>query len=393
MNQTVVAVFDEYGDAQSAFNALYKEGGFSQADVKLSPAEETTEARQQAIRTQAGTKAESSGWSISEFFSSLFGRDQVGEDAGMYSEAIRRGAYMISVDAQTDEQAGRAVDILQRFNAIDLDQRAAGWRSSGWTGYQADSPLYTAEEIQKDQNLYSKTTVGTITGSTQESAATQTAGTKTAGTVAIPVIEEQMQVGKRAIQRGGARIFRHVTETPVEESVQLREEHVSVERRPVNEPATAADITAFKEGTIEVRETAEEPVVAKTARLVEEVEIGKEVTERTATVRETLRRTDVDVEPLAAQTTTPGSSTAGTLNEDEFRQHWQSAYGSSGGRYEDYSSAYRYGASLADQKQYQGYRWDELEPHVKSDWEATHAGSPWERTKQAVRYDWEKMTR
>lgn len=392
MNQTVVAVFDEYGDAQSAMNALYQEGGFSQADVKLSPAEETTEARQQAIRTQAGTKEGSSGWSIGDFFGSLFGRDQYGDDAGVYSEAVRRGVYMISVDAQTDEQAGRAVDILQRFNGIDLDQRAAGWRSSGWTGYQADSPLYTAEEIKKDRDLYSKTTVAKATGSSKESASTQAASTSSAGTESIPVIEEQMQVGKRAIQRGGVRIFRHVTETPVEESVQLREEHVSVERRPVNQPATAADIEAFKEGTIEVRETAEEPVVAKTARVVEEVEIGKEVTERTETVSDTLRRTDVEVEPLAGQATTAGSS-AGTLNEDEFRQHWQTAYGSSGGRYEDYSSAYRYGASLADQKQYQGYRWDELEPHVKSDWEATHAGSPWERTKQAVRYGWEKMTR
>ncbi len=386
MNQTVVAVFDEYGDAQSAVNALYQEAGFTRANVKLSPAEETTEARRQALRSQPAD-ADSSSWSIGEFFKSLFGRDQYGDDAGVYSEAVRRGAYMVSIDAQTDEQADRAADILQRFNAIDLEQRAAGWRSSGWSGYRDDAPLYTAEEIRKDRDLYSKTTVSGA------AAAGPTAASATSSTVAsgigetIPVIEEQLQVGKREVQRGGVRIYRQVTETPVEESVQLREERVTVERRAVDEPASPADIEAFREGTLEIRETAEEPVVAKTARVVEQVEVGKEITERTETVSDTLRRTDVEVEPLGAQ-----ASTTAMPGDDEFRTHWQTAYGSSGGRYEDYSSAYRYGAGLAGQKQYHGYRWDELESRVKSDWEATHAGSPWERTKQAVRYGWEKMT-
>lgn len=203
------------------------------------------------------------------------------------------------------------------------------------------------------------------------------------------MVEEQLQVGKRAVQRGGVRIYRHVTETPVQESVQLKEERVTVERTPVDEPASAADIEAFKEGTIEVRETVEEPVVAKTARVVEEVNVGKEIAERTETVSDTVRRTDVEVEQLGAGST---GAAATALSDDAFRQHWQSAYGSGGGKYEDYAQAYRYGANLAGNKQYQGYRWDELEPKVRSDWESTYAGSPWERTKQAVRYGWEKMT-
>ncbi len=383
MNQTVVAVFDEYGDAQAAVNALYQEGGFTQADVQLSPSEATPEARRQILQSQ---QADTGGWSIGDFFKSLFGRDQQGEDAGVYSEAVRRGAYMVSVDASTDDQADQAADILQRFNAIDLDQRASDWRSRGWSRYEADAPLYTAEEIRKDRDVYSKTTVSGVNPRTAGPAATTAAGSGET----IPVIEEQLQVGKREVQRGGVRIYRHVTETPVEQSVQLREERVTVERRPVDEPASATDIEAFREGTLEIRETAEEPVVAKTARVVEEVEIGKEVNERTQTVSDTVRRTDVEVEQLGTPATAAGSTTV--PGDEEFRQHWQSAYGSSGGRYEDYSSAYRYGAGLAGQKQYQGYRWDELEPRVKSDWEATHAGTSWERTKQAVRYGWEKMT-
>lgn len=378
MDNTVVAVFDEYGQAQSAVNALYTEGGFTQADIKLSPPEDTTEGRQQALRSQQDT-SDSGGWSIGGFFSSLFGNDQHTTDAGVYSEAVRRGSYLVTVYATSEDQADRAADILQRFNAIDLDQRASHWRSGGWTGYESDAPLYTAEEIQKDRDMYSKTTVGQ-TGSTAQP---QTARSGDA----IPVIEEQLQVGKRVVQRGGVRIFRQVTETPVQESVQLREERVTVERTPVDQPASAADLEAFKEGTTEVRATAEEPVVGKTARVVEEVRVGKEVSERTETVQDTVRRTDVEVEQLGAQ------GTGGTIVGDEdFRTHWQTAYGTSGGRYEDYASAYRYGADLAGQQKYRGYRWDEVESHARSDWEASHSGSPWDKTKQAVRYGWEKMT-
>ena len=377
MNNTVVAIYDEYGQAQQAMNALFNEG-FTQSDVKLSPSQENTESRQQFLRTHQ-TGATAGGWSIGDFFRSLFGTDQHSDDAGIYSEAVRRGAYMLSVDAANTDEADRAADIMQRYSAVDLDERAAHWRSTGWTAYQADAPLYTAEQVQRDREGYSTTsTTTTAATGTTTSATGASAG---AAERTIPVVEEQLQVGKRVVQTGGVKIYRSITETPVQESVQLREEHVTIERQPVDQPASAADIDAFKEGTLEIRETAEEPVVAKTARVVEEVKVGKEVSERTETVTDTVKKTDVAVEPLT-----------GSLNDEVFRQHWQSAYGTSGGKYEDYAQAYRYGANLAGNKQYQGYRWDELEPRLRSDWESTHEGSPWERTKQAVKYGWEKMT-
>lgn len=54
---------------------------------------------------------------------------------------------------------------------------------------------------------------------------------------------------------------------------------------------TEADFANFKEGTFEVRETAEEALVGKTARAVEEVRIGKESTVHEETVRDTVRKT------------------------------------------------------------------------------------------------------
>jgi uncharacterized protein (TIGR02271 family) len=112
----------------------------------------------------------------------------------------------------------------------------------------------------------------------------------------VPVVEEELRVGKREVEGGGVRVRTRVVERPVEEAVRLREERVNVERRPVNRPVSEADLNAFREGTFELRERSEEAVVDKKARVVEEVAINKEVGERTETVRDTVRSTDVDVQ-------------------------------------------------------------------------------------------------
>ena len=118
-------------------------------------------------------------------------------------------------------------------------------------------------------------------------------------------IEESLQAGKRTEQTGGVRLRSRIVEKPVEANVRLREEHVVVNRIPVNRPAGEADFKAFKEGQVELTETAERAVVAKQAVVVEEVSLGKQVTEREEVIRDTVRNTEVDVEQI------PGS-TAGT---------------------------------------------------------------------------------
>ena len=100
------------------------------------------------------------------------------------------------------------------------------------------------------------------------------------------------------------RVYTRVIEQPVEERVTLHEERAHVERRPVDREATQAELgEAFREGSIEIVESEEQPVVSKTARVVEEVEVGKESRERTETVRDTVRRSQVEVENLPASRT------------------------------------------------------------------------------------------
>lgn len=111
----------------------------------------------------------------------------------------------------------------------------------------------------------------------------------------IPVIQENLEVGKREVETGGVRLRSRIVEEEVEEDVNLREETVHVERVSTDRPATEADI---REESIEMTERAEVPVVNKEARVVEEISLSKEVTERDETIRDTVRETEVDIEKL-----------------------------------------------------------------------------------------------
>ncbi len=121
----------------------------------------------------------------------------------------------------------------------------------------------------------------------------------TTGDVAIPVIEEELNVGKRTVESGGVNVRTNVTERPVEETVNLRDETVTVDRRPVDRDVSEADLAAIKDGNFTVTERDEQAVVGKTARVVEEVVVGKNVTEHTETIKDSVKRTDVDVENLS----------------------------------------------------------------------------------------------
>jgi uncharacterized protein (TIGR02271 family) len=208
------------------------------------------------------------------------------------------------------------------------------------------------------------------------------------GEVRIPVVEEELQVGKRQVQRGGVRLYTRITERPVEETVRLRDETVHVERRSVDRPASEADLAASKEGTIEITETDEEPVVRKQARVVEEVVVSKDVQEQTETVQDRVRRTEVDVEPRGAEHATTSQDFA--AYEREFRTHATTAFASRGQAYEHWAPAYRYGYELAADPRYRGRDWAATEMDARRQWEERHRGT-WDEMKDAIRYAWEKV--
>jgi uncharacterized protein (TIGR02271 family) len=259
--QTVVGIFNTAAEAQLAVQKL-EQAGFELDYVDV--------AHREAANQGVGRTSDSS---VGGFFSSLFGGDD-NDDARNYTAAAQRGSSVVTVHVDSAEQAHRAATILDEAGALDVD---------------GDTSTTTG-------------TAATATGYADTANAQQTA----------QVIEENLQVGKRVEQTGGVRLRSRIVEKPVEASVRLREEHVTVQRTPVDRPATEADFQAFKEGQIEVTESAERAVVAKEAHVVEEVSLGKEVTEREQVVHDTVRSTEVDVEQIPTSTTTTTANTTGT---------------------------------------------------------------------------------
>jgi len=206
----------------------------------------------------------------------------------------------------------------------------------------------------------------------------------------IPIVEESLQVGKREIETGGVRVESKVVERPVQEQVSLREEHVHVERKAVDRPLQPGDTTAFREGTIELHERAEEAVVAKQARVVEEVIIGKEVGQRTQQINETLRHTEVSIDRFGGQLKTTAFKPFETFDTD-FRRDYETNYSRLGGDYNRYAPLYRYGYNLATAKQFAGKDWNGIETEARSAWEEHNPGT-WEQVKAAVRHGWDRVT-
>lgn len=360
MKQTVVGVFDDHASAQSAAAKL-KASGFAADSVHISM-DDTAVSTTTSTTTTTSSTTESGGVmsSVKNFFSDIFGNDD-DEHVGQYAEAVRRGGVLVKVDVDEDDEASidLARDTLEDAGAMNIEERAAEWRESGWTG--STSAASTSAALQQP-----------VTGGTLS------------GEETIKVVKEEVAVGKRTVGTGGVRVYARTVERPVTESLQLREEHATIQRTPVDRPATAADLQAFQDRTIEVRETAEEAVVQKTARVVEEVTVGKESSQRTETIHETVRETEVEVESL------PGTTARGVSGDDSvYRSHYASEYGSLGGSYDEYEPAYQYGQSLYGDSRYTGKSWDEFEPHARSDWESKNPGSTWERVKGAVRHAWQ----
>jgi uncharacterized protein (TIGR02271 family) len=255
--QTITAFFDKRSDATQAIEQLVT-AGIPRNSIQLMPESETS-SPSASTGSQYDVKRDEKGFwdSLADFF-------MPEEDRYTYAEALNRGDIMVS--ATVDESyAARAEDILEEQGTVNINEREATWRKEGWKGYTATTaPVAPAHKP-----------IG--------------------GDETIPVVEEQMKIGKRQVQGGRVKVRSYVVETPVSEQVKLRTESVQVERRPVDRAVAAAE-EMFRERTIDAQATSEEAVVSKTARVTGEVLVKKTVEQRNETVSGTVRSTKVDVE-------------------------------------------------------------------------------------------------
>lgn len=260
MAKTVVGLFESQDDARSAMQDL-DQAGLSD-NASFAPQHEP------------------------ELHSRLTDARIPQNDANLFADAVRQGYGLIIVQGVADADAEEVAAILDRHNVLDLN-------SLGTTSNRS-SITRTASSTS-------------TTGATNLSAANTSL--YEGQDVVVPILEEQLTVGKRQVQGGGVRIRTSVEQIPVNEQVTLREEHVTVDRRTVDQAVDPSAFDQFTEQTFEVLETDEQAVVAKEARVVEEIHVNKQAQERTETISDTVRRTNVDVEDLGTSTRTVSDTT------------------------------------------------------------------------------------
>ncbi len=237
---------------------------------------------------------------ITRFFKNLFGDDD--DDADKYSRVAGRSQCIVTVHASTNDEAEEAADILDDCGAINVDERAAeyGYNKSGNTSTGSNAGTFDRDDnltgSDTGRNTYMDTKSDNLSNTTDSNRDYFDKDRNTDETDSLKVVEEDFEVGKKQVDTGRVRLRSRVIERPVEETVRLREEHVTVQRTPVDRDATDAELGNFEEREIEMVERSEVPVVNKQARVVEEVSLNKEVDEREETIRDTVRKTEVDVD-------------------------------------------------------------------------------------------------
>ena len=263
--KTVVGLFASIAQAEQVKKTLIADG-YSASDIRVvandDDATETTGTATASDKdyTDVGSGGGTGiGEKVSSFFRNLSGGDEHAHHH--YATGVNTGGALLAATVE-DEDASAVASTLQEYGAREIE----GASQQGI----AQQPVYGQGQSE------------------------------VVGQTAIPVVEEELVVGKREVDRGGVRVYSHVVERPVEADVVLRDERINVERRVINRPATAADFGSG-ESSFELRASGEEAVVGKSSRVTEEVLIGKQASEHTEAVHDTIRKTEVEVEQIPGQ--------------------------------------------------------------------------------------------
>lgn len=268
MSRTITAMFDSRSEAEAARARLT--GSRIDAD------------RVRIIDKSHSERAGTGGDRDEGFWDTLKSAFMPEEDSYAYEEGMRRGGYLVCAQVE-EREADEAIRILDSSSPVDFDRRREDWKSDGW---------------QERESAARAEMAGAHSGRT--GARPEHGGERAVEEEHIPVVEEELRVGKREVARGGARVRSYIKETPVHEEVSLREEHVSVERRPVDRTLARGELDRdgdlLRDRSVEMTERSEEAVVGKEARVREELVVKKTADQRTEQIDDTVRRTEVDVD-------------------------------------------------------------------------------------------------
>lgn len=279
-SETIVAVFDTPAHAELAIADLTKSGVPASAIEHFAQVDGDASGEVSTIETE---KSHKGFWS---WLTGEEGEQSVGHHT-VYDNSMASGHTVVTVVVDAN-RAEDVMSLLDEHDPIDIDTHGGSYDEGD-----------VATETSSLAPVVNTVPVGTAHAATVPVTGPATAAS---GEEVISLSEETLEVGKRAVERGTTRVRRFVVERPVEEQIRLRDEHVSVFRRPVTGVAATVGADAFSEKIVEMTETDEEAVVGKTSHVVEEVVVKKEIGERVETIHDSVRREDVEISETGTNT-------------------------------------------------------------------------------------------
>jgi len=394
-----------------------------------------------AFATALGGAAVGAG--VGALAGALIGMGIPEEEARYYEEEVRGGRTLVAVRA--DGRMDEADSILHDFGAYDVEHRdrapasAGTATTSGVVGrWEDEAPRYRSRwqersgttggawadyepayrygwetrsrpeyrdrrwddvepDLRRDWEMRHPATpwdrmreaIRDAWESTTGAARTGTAGTARpdlVGERSVQLREEELRAEKRPVETGQVTLGREVVEEQRQMEVPVTREEVTIERHPVERHPSDKPIEDTGR-TIEVPVREERVEVEKRPVVYEEVGVGKREVTESQPVSATVRREEARIER-------EGDVDVRGWNEamPRYRDRFQSRYGSTGGRWEDYEPTYRYGYEMRSRPEYRGRSFNEVEPSLRSDWERTYPETPWDRAREGLRDSWEETT-
>lgn len=287
-SETIVAVFDEPTAASRAIEALGTAGIPRNA---IHHYERTDEAKGENTESSDVETHHHTG-----FWSWLTGGEANHEHHALYDQTVKSGGTVVTVVCEGN-QVDEIYRVLEQYGPIDLEERHSQYQTSG--AYGATSDIAGNGNVA-DAGLNDVAPTGGVASSGAALGGAGSGDVRSGGNASaaaeqvIPLAEEQLELGRRDVDRGTTRVRRYTVSRPVEEHIRLRDEAVSVLRRPVHgDPTVGPD--AFTDREISATEIDEEAVIGKTAHVVEEVVLKKDVSHHDETVHDTVRREEIEV--------------------------------------------------------------------------------------------------
>ncbi len=351
--KTVIGLFDRAEEAKRAFATLVAEG-YAKADLDILTNDD---------QDDVPKLARMHSW-IPE------------PDVDIYLRGVRDGGTIVTANVG-DTAVARAASILGSFDMVNIGKRAGDLARKVAPAAIATAGAAAAAAKQATSAVPKQVPVAAKVPP-KEVALTDAARNDNV----LEVIEEDLAVGKEQVERGRMRIYNVVTEREVAQNIALKDETLRVQRRPINR-AVEFSPDLFRARSFEMVEMDEIAQVKKTARVVEEVTLGKEVVNKIETIKETLRRQDVQVEEIPA--VRPFDAYG-----DEFKNFYTKQLASTGVTYESLTPAFRFGHGLATREPFRSSPWTAVEADARHIWEEKNPGT-WNQSKAVVRYAWESV--